>query len=388
MNILNCVKTKSFRLYNSIKYYIQLDYNENDSLESIFEKYRGALELMKGKNIQILFEKIFCPLSSYHVVIARRESLFVEMNMDIPPLSFIEGKSVDNNIAGVLFCGVICLSDDVSVSYYKKYGKTLGSVYESPFFRYLYLYGLQAKKGSDGKINYPQFKELFQEIGNIIVENGFLPKDILRTWIYLDDINNNYGSFNQARREYFEENNIQYSAHDNELPASTCIGGSSFDSSILINLVCVDKKTASPKIKRIYNQFQNEAEGEAYLFRPTFSRALLVEEAEFSELQVSGTASINEKGETVFLQQPYEQIRKTILNVADLLKQAKHDFSDFCEATCFFKKPEYYNDYLEVLKELNITGLSGTCVIGDVCRDDLLFEFDGVSIKKRENHRP
>ncbi len=150
-----------------------------------------------------------------------------------------------------------------------------------------------------------------------------------------------------------------------------------------INLVCIDKKWSPPKVKRLYNKYQNEAEGSQYLFQPTFSRALLIEDENLTELQVSGTASINESGETVYIDDPYQQIKKTLINVGALLEQANMNFNDFVESTCFFKKEAYYQEFLAAVKELNIGEFSNSFVIGDVCRDNLLFELDGIAIKSR-----
>jgi len=383
MNILKSLKIKSFLLYNSIKHYIKIDLEENQILADVFLKYQAALKFMKRNNIIPVFEKIFGNLSLYDEIVSKRNSFFNEMQISIPPLSFVEGQPVNKNIVSILLCGIVIIEDDVKVDYYKQDNKVIGTTYQTPNSRYLYLYGLKNKNSDKTKSNYENYKELFNNIEHYIIENNFLIKDILRTWIYVSDINKNYADFNKARIEFFEKNEIRYSADFNELPASTCIGGASPESKISINLVCVDKKKSFPKIKRIYNEFQNEADGNAYLFKPTFSRALLVEDEDLMELQISGTASINETGETVYKNDPYNQIKKTMLNVAALLKQADQNFEDICESTCFFKKPEYFNDYLDVMKELQINNFSASCVVGDVCRDDLLFEFDGVAISKK-----
>ena len=145
-------------------------------------------------------------------------------------------------------------------------------------------------------------------------------------------------------------------------PQAPVWGKSREDSEMSINVICIDKKIQHPTIKRVYNKFQNEAEGKNYLFKPTFSRALLIEDQYLAELQVSGTASINETGETVYLDDPYQQIKKTLINVGNLLEQANLNFGDFCESTCFFKKIEYYEHFSEAVKDLKIGDFSNTFV--------------------------
>jgi enamine deaminase RidA (YjgF/YER057c/UK114 family) len=383
MNTLKHLKIKSFSSHNGIKYYIKLDFEENEILPEILIKYKAALDFIKRNNITPVFEKIFGSLSVYNDFDLQRKYYFNEMKMSMPPFSFIEGEQVNKSIAGILFYGMVTINNDVKIDYYKKDNIVIGTTYQTPNSRYLYLYGLKNNNSNETKSTYENLKEFFNRIELYIIENNFLPKDILRTWIYVSDINKDYADFNKARKEFFEKNEIGYSSDFNELPASTCIGGSSPESKFSINLVCADKKEMFPKIKRIYNELQNEAEGNAYLFRPTFSRALLVEDENFSELQISGTASINDSGETVYKNDPYNQIKKTILNVSALLRQTNQNFNDLCESTCFFKKPEYFNYYTDVLHELRIDIFPSTFIIGDICRDDLLFEFDGVAIKSK-----
>ena len=381
--MLNHLNIKSYFLYNSIKYYIKLDFEETEILTGVLSKYKAALDFMKKSNIAPVFEKTFGNLPAYNDIIPARKELFNEMKISIPPLSFVEGSQVNRSIASILFCGILKTADDVKIEYYKNGDTVLGTIHQTPHARYLYLYGLKNSNPAGSKSVYDNYQELFNKLELYIIENGFLPRDILRTWIYLSDITENYADFNKARREFFEKNGIGYSSDFNELPASTCIGGSGPGSKISMNLVCIDKKRIFPKIKRIYNEFQNEAEGNAYLFKPTFSRALLVEDEYLSELHISGTASINTAGETVYKNDPYNQIKKTMLNVSAVMKQANQNFEDLCESTCFFKKPEYFHYYLDVVNELKIHHFSGTHVIGDICREDLLFEFDGVTIRNK-----
>jgi hypothetical protein len=147
------------------------------------------------------------------------------MEINMPPFILVEEQ--ERSIAGILLCGIVTINNDVRIDYYKKDNTVIGSTYQTPHSRYLYLYGLKNSNSDKTRSTYENFKELFNKVELYIIENNFLPKDILRTWIYLFDINKNYADFNKARREFFEKNEIAYSSDFNELPASTCIGGSS-----------------------------------------------------------------------------------------------------------------------------------------------------------------
>jgi len=143
------------------------------------------------------------------------------------------------------------------------------------------------------------------------------------------------------------------------------------------------EKNSSIRIERIFNKDQNEAEGKGYLYQPTFSRAIKVSYKDHIELQISGTASINSQGKTIYENDPYNQIKRTLLHIKNLLDSANMDFCDIGVSTCFFKEAQYYKVFEVVLEDLKIKEFPSIYVIGKVCREDLLFEMDAVEIKKK-----
>ena len=145
----------------------------------------------------------------------------------------------------------------------------------------------------------------------------------------------------------------------------------------------MNKRRPHPELIRMYNTRQNEAEGDTYLFKPTFSRGMVIRDEKLVEMQICGTASIDRDGKTAFIGQPYEQIKWTLVNVLGLLEQQGMTVDDMVQSNCFFKAREYYDLFLGLLQELKIVDFASICVVGDVCRTDLLFELDGVALKAR-----
>lgn len=62
-----------------------------------------------------------------------------------------------------------------------------------------------------------QVFQTFLNIDFVLKEDGFTWKDVVRTTIYLKDIDENYEEFNKIRANYFETQGII------NYPASTCI---------------------------------------------------------------------------------------------------------------------------------------------------------------------
>jgi enamine deaminase RidA (YjgF/YER057c/UK114 family) len=232
-------------------------------------------------------------------------------------------------------------------------------------------------------INHNVYNTIFSNIKRKIISSNFKPTDLVRTWIYLNHIFSNYVEFNEARNKFFTENNIHYTANSNNLPASTGIEGRSSENSIVsIDCLLVDKSLSEPTIQRVYSNLQNEPDGVTYENKPSFARAVALKYQNRIELQISGTASIDNHGITVYENDPKNQIRTTLLSILHLLEQFGIGFSDFCFSTVFFKSANYYQIYKEVLKELDISEFSVSFVQTNVCRENLLFEIDGVCIKR------
>jgi len=384
MGTTSSISIKEYDFGNYTRHYLTLDLNGFKTKEEVQSSYRELYGFLRENNIRIVFEKVFGSLEFKKSIIGIRKYLAETLELELGPFSYIEGSPVcEVPVSSVSIYGISLNQGFVNFEYIYDNNNKIGTVYNISGSEYLYLYGLKCDdmllKGT-----VEEYKSLFCQVQEYIVKRGFLPGDIVRTWIYLDEIDENYSNFNLARREFFQKYNIGYSSTSNDLPASTCIGGkSSNESTAAIDVFCINKNGDYPKINRMFNKLQNEAEGKDYLFGPTFARAKSVDYDTHCEVQISGTASIDETGNTVFLGEPYNQIKKTFLNVKALLEQKNMDFGDICVSTCFFKKREYYDIFKDVSKELEICGYFNTFIISDVCRSDLLFEFDGIAIKRK-----
>ncbi len=349
--------------------YVSLNFNEALDIEEVIEVYTNAIHDLVKRDYKIVYEKCFGKQLAKDKYCEVRRELFELLNIDLPPISYIEGEPLFNRIAtsATLFA-VKSESTDLQVNYISdNEGKVVGTCYLDR----MYLLGVESD----------QYDEVFHQIDALLQKAGRMDSHtLIRTWIYLKHINEDYALLNKARKRYFQRNEIGYSELCDYLPASTCIGGTASDSPT-VAVDAVFMKNA--KVKRIYTSNLNEAEGENYLFKPTFSRALLIEDNSFLEIQLSGTASVNEKGESVFVGDPYKQINRALDNIESIIGQYGFTYENFVQSTCFFKNGDYYEAFCEIIKEREIDTFTVTFVEESVCRDDLLFELDGVLIKKK-----
>ena len=97
-------------------------------------------------------------------------------------------------------------------------------------------------------------------------------------------------------------------------------------------------------------------------------------------LHISGTASVDEKGDTVHLDDPRKQIERMLLNVQELLKPHGATMQDLTQAATFLKHKEYLEMYEEILEEWGVRNVPNTLVEAGVCRPNLLCEMEAVAV--------
>ena len=134
---------------------------------------------------------------------------------------------------------------------------------------------------------------------------------------------------------------------------------------------------------------------EAYSYdRPSsFTRALSFDIADVKVLLVSGTASVDEDGETIHVGDFRAQCWRTYRNISTLLESAGMTWHDIVRTTCYLRDIERdYRDFNEVRTAffgwLGLDPLpASTGIQARLCRDDLLVEIEAIAIARRETER-
>jgi enamine deaminase RidA (YjgF/YER057c/UK114 family) len=126
--------------------------------------------------------------------------------------------------------------------------------------------------------------DMLAQAGHALTDRGLGFKDVVRTWIYVRDIEHNYGFVNQARNRFFEEQHLV------RLPASTCVEGvlSGAAAPVAMDLYAVAAK-ADVGVQAI----APGPMGEASAYGSAFARGSQIVEPGRKTLYISGTASID-----------------------------------------------------------------------------------------------
>ncbi len=194
--------------------------------------------------------------------------------------------------------------------------------------------------------------------------------DVMRTWIYLRDIDRDYDDLNRARREFFESRGIE------RQPASTGIGGAPFPDAHDFSLGFYALKSPRPLgVEVMTTPTLNEARS----YGADFSRGLKVVEANKVALYLSGTASIDEHGDTVHVDELEAQVDRMLLNMSSLLAQHGASFADVVSAVTYLRNPEDLPTLRRMFAEQDFDGFPLVIVEAPLCRPDLLCETEAVA---------
>lgn len=211
-------------------------------------------------------------------------------------------------------------------------------------------------------------------IEEALATQGMDLKSLVRTWFFLDHILGWYGQFNKVRSQIFQDRGV----FQGFVPASTGIGGRNHSGSALIaSALAMKPRAGETTVEEVPSPLQCPA-GD---YGSSFSRAAEIQGPGFKRVLVSGTASIDSKGETAHAGQVEAQMALTVEVVSAILKSKGMDFEDVVRGNA------YYRDTAST--EAFETGLAGLGLPTDkllasrnpICRADLLFELEVDAIR-------
>ncbi len=222
-----------------------------------------------------------------------------------------------------------------------------------------------------------QTRLLFNEYNMQLLEEGCtLEANCIRTWFFVNDVDLNYGGVVRARNQFFFTQGLTVNTH---FIASTGIGGRQQDPNVLSQM----DNYAIDGIKK---------EQIHYLYAPThlnrtsdygvsFERGTYVDYADRRQVFISGTASINNKGEVMYPKDIIRQTHRMWENVEALLKEADCTFDEVGEMVVYLRDSSDY----EVVREMYTERFPGKpCVIvhAPVCRPGWLIEMECMAVRQ------
>lgn len=371
-----------------------------DPLAAVRTVYEAAARFVAGQEATVFYEKLYAPASLYEAISRERRTTLQAHGLRADPdWTLVSGRPWEaGRVGGVqihaISGGPMRVSDIQPVSKSEERSSAgapagpgsgarspgTGKVLEAAGARYLYL---SSVIGVDERGRLPdggevQARQMFENARSLVEANGSHFSHVVRTWIYLPHILQWYREFNAARTASYERFGVFDEPWPGVLPASTGIQGAApGPAQCVMDLVAVEALAGEDlEVRRINNPRQSEATS----YGSSFSRAVEVTHAGVSHLYVSGTASINERGETVYAKDLEGQIFRTMTNVGVLLQSSGVGWEDVCIATAFFKTADYIPALDRVLRTLGVPRFPVVSVVADVCRPELLFELEATAV--------
>lgn len=221
-----------------------------------------------------------------------------------------------------------------------------------------------------------QSRRLFEVFSDRLSRRGLsVRQNLIRTWIYVRDIDNHYAGMVEARREFFQEQGL---SQDSRFVASTGIEGRTDKAGTLVIMDSI--ALGNIRDEQIMAINAPEYLSPTILYGVTFERGLRVRFGDRSHLHISGTASIDKYGRIVHEGDVEQQTRRALDNVAALLGSQNAALEDIAYAICYVRNLKHW----ECVKEIVTGRLSKKtpliAVEAAVCRPGWLFEMEATAM--------
>lgn len=246
-------------------------------------------------------------------------------------------------------------------------GKKIGFIVETENSRQCRLCGIIPE--DSGSSRGEQVRQVFNTMRAALEMFGFKFTDTIRTWFYIDHIQDWYAEFNRVRTEFYTQDGIFNSI----LPASTGIGaGNPAGTALCADLLAIQPKNAMTRIEELPSPMQPPAT----TYKSSFSRGIKIIEPGFEKLIVSGTASIGKDGKTEHVENPEGQIELTMDVIKAILETQGMGWNSIFRSIAYFTDKKFVPLFETCLKKKGIRRLPTAYVFADICRADLLFEIE------------
>ena len=225
-----------------------------------------------------------------------------------------------------------------------------------------------------------QMRLLFNEYIMQLAEEGCtLSENCIRTWLFVNDIDLNYGGVVRARNQVFFTQGLTVHTH---FIASTGIGGRQQDPNVLSQMD--NYAIAGIRPEQIHYLYAPTHLNRTSDYGVSFERGTYIDYADRRHVFISGTASINNKGEIMFPKDVEKQTHRMWENVEALLKEADCTYDDVVEMVVYLRDVADY-EVVRALYEERFPDKPFVIVNAPVCRPGWLVEMECMALKAVNN---
>lgn len=243
-------------------------------------------------------------------------------------------------------------------------------------YRHLWTMGMTRSHG----ISFTQTTDLLCEYEEMLACHGAtLADNCIRTWFFVRDVDTQYEGMVKARLANFFDQGLTPQTH---YIASTGIQGLPADTRALIQLSAYAVTGLVPGQQR--HLYALDHLNRTIEYGVTFERGTLVEYGDRGHAWISGTASINDKGEVVHVGDIVRQTLRMWENVEALLAEAGMTMADCAMIIVYLRDVGDYEVVRNMFAE-HYPDIPTVFTLAPVCRPSWLIEMECVGIAERDN---
>lgn len=219
-------------------------------------------------------------------------------------------------------------------------------------------------------------------IMQLIKEGCSLADNCIRTWFFVNDVDLNYHGVVKARNEVFITQNLTDKTH---FIASTGIGGRQAEARVLSQMDAYAVKGI--KKEQVHYLYAATHLNRTSDYGVSFERGTYIDYGDRRHVFISGTASINNKGEIMHRGDVVAQCHRMWENVEALLAEAVCTFDDAMQMIVYLRDPADY-ETIRALYQERFPNKPWIIVNAKVCRPGWLIEMETMAIKAQTTDYP
>ena len=225
-----------------------------------------------------------------------------------------------------------------------------------------------------------QTRLLFNEyVMQLMQEGCTLADNCIRTWLFVNDVDVNYGGVVAARNKIFFTQGL---TEDTHYIASTGIGGRAQDAKVMTQMD--NYAIAGIKKEQVHYLYAPTHLNRTSDYGVSFERGTYIDYRDRRHIIISGTASINNKGQ---IEHPKDIVRQTHRmwdNVEALLREADSSYDEVTVMIVYLRDFADY-DVVRRLYDERFPEKPRIIVHAPVCRSGWLIEMECMAIKPMDN---
>lgn len=238
-------------------------------------------------------------------------------------------------------------------------------------YRHLWKMGMHEHKGDSAwqtESLLISYAEMLQNYGATLADN------CIRTWFFVRDVDTQYAGMVTARKDFFTEQGLTEKTH---YISSTGIGGSPADTKALLQLGTYALTGMEPSQQQYL--YAPTHLNPTYEYGVTFERGTLVKYGDRGQIFISGTASIDNKGNVLYVGDIVNQTKRMWENVEKLLEEGGATFNDVMQIIVYLRDSADYLTVSRMFKE-KFPDIPYVITLAPVCRPAWLIEMECIAV--------